>query len=393
MRSLAPLRTRPISYSKPKTIVLKHPRHVHAQTPAAPADPANASPNNPTSDRIRWSRILKIYAPLATLGLAASLTYQWYQQDAHPETLNPQDFTSYTLLSKEPVSSTSSVFTLRPTTAGPNADIYTEAWRQGIWSVQIKQPQLQIARSYTPLPPSHESAHDLRFLIRRDPHGEVSRYLHNLPLDASLDLRGPHLEYEIPQGVGEVLFLAGGTGIAPALQLVHTLLEREASSGSGEYPKVQILWANRRREDALGLAARKAQMRESWSAWLSGSGPAVEMEMSTSEREDTCGFTAQIRLLKAKYKDRLDLKYFVDEDKSVIDESVLSKYVQRSVATESKGSGKDGRRRKLIVVSGPEGFVNYFAGPKKWSGGQEGQGPLGGLLGGLYLEGWEIQKL
>lgn len=211
-------------------------------------------------------------------------------------------------------------------------------------------------------------------------------------MDAVLDLRGPHIEYEVPDGVEEVLFLAGGTGIAPALQLVHTLLERE-SSYSGRYPKVQILWANRKREDALDLPARKPQVRESWSAWLIGPGPAVETEISTSEPVGTCWLTEQIKLLKAKHKDRLDLKYLVDEEKSFIDESVLSKHVKSSVGTESKGTAPDGQRRKLIVVSGPEGFVNYLAGPKKWSGGKEGQGPLGGLIGGLYLEGWDIQKL
>jgi len=310
--------------------------------------------------------------------------------------LNPKDFTSYTLISKEPASSTSSLFTLRPTATGPNTNIYAEAWRKGIWSVQIKQPQLQIARSYTPLPPSESddgsSAHDLRFLIRRDPHGEVSGYLHKLPLNASLDLRGPQIEYEIPEGVGEVLFLAGGTGIAPALQLVHTLLERE-SSFSGKYPKIRVLWANRRREDALDLPKQKPQVRESWRSSLKGSVPAVEMEISTSEPEGTCPLTDQIKLLKAKHADHFDLKYFLDEEESFIDESVLSKYVKSNVGTESKGRGKDGQRRSLIVVSGPEGFVNYLAGPKKWSGGKEGQGPLGGLLGGLYIEGWDVQKL
>lgn len=262
--------------------------------------------------------------------------------------------------------------------------------------MQIKQPQLQIARSYTPLPPSESddgsSANDLHFLIRRDPHGEVSGYLHKLPLNASLDLRGPQIEYEIPEGVGEVLFLAGGTGIAPALQLVHTLLERE-SSLLGKLPKIRILWANRKREDALDLPARKPEVQESWRSWLTGSGPAVGIEISIREPDDACVLTNQIKLLKVKHADRFDLKYFVDEEKAFIDESVLSKYVKSNVGTESKGTGKKGQRRRLIVVSGPEGFVNYLVGPKKWSGGKEGQGPLGGLIGGLYLEGWDVQKL
>lgn len=259
--------------------------------------------------------------------------------------------------------------------------------------MQIKQPQLQIARSYTPLPPSDDSDdNDLRFLIRRDPHGEVSGYLHKLPLDATLDLRGPQIEYEIPEGVEEVLFLAGGTGIAPALQLVRTLLEHE-SSVKGKHPRVQVLWANRKCEDALDLPAQKPQVRESRRSWLTGSVPAVEMEISTNELNGTCELTKQIRMLKVELQDRFDLKYFVDEEKSFIDEGVLGKCIKSSVESESKSTGNDGQRRRLIVISGPEGFVNYLAGPKKWSGGKEGQGPLGGLIRGLHLEGWDVQKL
>lgn len=397
MRSLPLLRTRLILYSKSRPPVLRSRRDVHAQRPAAPADTIKVSPDRPKSDRIRWGRILKIYAPIATFGLAASLTYQWYRKDERVKTLNPKGFTSYTIISKEPVSSTSSLFTLRPTGDDNNASIYAEAWRKGIWSVQIKQPQLQIARFYTPLPPLESDDgssinNDLRFLIRRDPHGEVSGYLHKLPLNAPLDLRGPQIEYEIPEGVEEVLFLAGGTGIAPALQLMHTLFERE-SSVSGKYPKIQILWANQRREDALDQPVQKPEARESWRSWLTGSVPAVETDISTNQPYDTCLLTNQIKLLKAKHADRFEIQYSVDEEKSFIDESVLSKYVKSSVGTESKSTGQSGQRRRLIVVSGPEGFVNYLAGPKKWSGGKECQGPLGGLIGGLYLDGWNIQKL
>jgi len=396
MRSLLLLRTRPISHLKSQTAVLKPRRDVHAQRPAAPADTIKVSPDRPKSDRIRWGRILKIYVPVATFGLAASLTYQWYVKDKRTGTLNPRDFTSYTLISKEPVSSTSSLFTLRPKGVDNNANIYAEAWRKGIWSVQIKQPQLQIARSYTPLPPSESddgsSAHDLRFLIRRDPHGEVSGYLHKLPLNASLDLRGPQIEYEIPEGVEEVLFLAGGTGIAPVLQLMHNLLERE-STLSGGAPKIQILWANRRREDALDQPVQKPEVRESWRSWLTGSVPAVETEISTNEPDDACLLTKQIKLLKAKHADRFDLQYFVDEERSFINEGVLGKYLKSSARIESLGLEQHGQRSRLIVVSGPERFVNYLAGPKKWSGGKECQGPLNGLIGGLYPDGWDVQKL
>lgn len=47
----------------------------------------------------------------------------------------------------------------------------------------------------------------------------------------------------------------------------------------------------------------------------------------------------------------------------------------------------------LIVVSGPEGFIKYFSGPKVWVNGREGQGRIGGVLGKMGLEGWRVWKL
>ena len=46
-----------------------------------------------------------------------------------------------------------------------------------------------------------------------------------------------------------------------------------------------------------------------------------------------------------------------------------------------------------MFVSGPEGFVNAWAGPKEWRDGRELQGPLGGVLAKLDLKDWEIVKL
>ena len=200
--------------------------------------------------------------------------------DGHGK-LNPVTFTPYVLVSKEPVSSTNAIFTLRHERGSTSAQQLQETqtpWPQrAIWSVQIKQPQLQIARSYTPLPPLQaptlsESADptstvapynpiagtgldEIRLLIRREKEGEVSGYLHSLPVGSTVELRGPHIEYEIAKDVGDIVFLAGGTGIAPALQAAHWILGNPgdtAHESAMEKARIHVLWANRRREDCLG---------------------------------------------------------------------------------------------------------------------------------------------
>jgi len=48
---------------------------------------------------------------------------------------------------------------------------------------------------------------------------------------------------------------------------------------------------------------------------------------------------------------------------------------------------------KLLFISGPEGFVNHFAGPKRWEDGKEGQGVVAGVIGKMKLRDWTIWKL
>ncbi|KAK9483223.1 hypothetical protein V1527DRAFT_473896 [Lipomyces starkeyi] len=169
-----------------------------------------------------------------------------------------------------------------------------------VWSVEVKQPDLQIARKYTPLPIYYvlglkpvgdEEKRDankkeakkmelertallrmvgdneadeakLVLLVRKYGDGEVSRWLYSRPVGYRIQLRGPHTQVELSTSVQprsitnlkrrykehkaedaplmrrpmldnpskmppelhpdarDIVFFAGGTGIAPALQLL-----------------------------------------------------------------------------------------------------------------------------------------------------------------------------
>ena len=318
--------------------------------------------------------------PIAFFGYIAYDKYLTWEEPG----LNPETFIPFTLVAKEAVSSTSSVFTLSPRRATNIAQIYDQAWKDGIWSVQVKQPQLQIARSYTPLLPGLNSDEytdtDLRFLIRRDPQGEVSGYLHKLPIGAEIELRGPHLEYAIPNGVDEVLFLAGGTGIAPALQVVHHLIVRSSLPGN-ESPRIRILWANRRLEDALGLPMNNQEQR------------AEDNSLTARPYKLPSLLARELTNLQEDYQGRLSIQYFIDEQKSFITENLLARCFTDSTRQAKKPPREGSAGRKLILVSGPDGFVKYYAGPKVWQGGVEHSGSLGGILKKLDPKGWEVWKL
>ena len=117
-------------------------------------------------------------------------------------------FVKYRLASREDVSSTCAIFTLRPVLGGKGLEVEKsgdgdadgqDRQQRAIQSVLFKQPQLQIARAYTLLPAEPgQPSDELRFLIKREKGGEVSSYLHRLEAGAEVEVRGPNAEYILP---------------------------------------------------------------------------------------------------------------------------------------------------------------------------------------------------
>ncbi|EMC96409.1 hypothetical protein BAUCODRAFT_59271, partial [Baudoinia panamericana UAMH 10762] len=286
-------------------------------------------------------------------------------------------FVRYTVTGKQNVSSTCSIFTLKPAGA-TTIDTERLFGERGVTSVQVKQPQLQIARAYTVLPRVPDQASDeLRFLIRKERNGEVSGYLHRLALDSYVEIRGPTVEYGLPANIGDVLFLAGGTGIAPALQVAEKL--------KGE-SVVHILWASRRSEDCRG-AVSDTVSGKAGSVWNSFWRNPTVVPSKETNHDETSPIIKQLGSIKRGCSQgRLQVDYFVDEESTFISPSLVESTLGR-IHNEHPGY------QRLIFVSGPEGFVNHWAGPKQWVGGREVQGPLGGLLRTMDLGDWQVVKL
>ena len=317
------------------------------------------------------------YGKVLIFGLFAYVGYRVYHWQTNPHrsrVLDPKNFTPFILEKRDKVSSTSSILNLQSLPKGQNADNITEAWEAGVWSVQVMQPELQIARSYTPLPPKDETEPEqMRLFVREEPQGEVSGFLHRIFRGTLVHCRGPQLEYAIPEDVDEVLFLAGGTGISPALQVAHTMFNhRKRPSSDG--PRLHILWANRRREDSF--------IDPSPSSPSQASAPQVQNPL-----------VEELESLKVKYDGKVNIDYFVDDEGSYITKSLLRtslRDLEQNVATPQQDHQPG---KKLILISGPEGFISFFAGPKYMKDGREVQGPLGGLLQELRPEGWTVRKI
>jgi FAD-dependent oxidoreductase family protein len=452
----------------------------HAETSHPPPPPPPRPPRRSSRKLIALTLIL------TTSGTA----YYLLSPDALPtdRVLNTERFTPFDLIARETVSPTSFILTLRPSPTTFSSlsppDIaaqLADPWaRHDLWAVEVKQPQLQIARDYTPLNPSpDQDPTTIRLWIRAVDGGETSTYLSRLPVGSKVELRGPRGSFDLSSRLGvdrapappsppsppsskrrkwdkarnrEVVFLAGGTGIATALQAAHSLLETAPGSPPSPATRVRILWAVRSQSDVQQTTspavwtvpappARPPPLSSprTWWSFLTGSSSrddAAPAEISSDFTAPTA-LTRQILDLKARHGDRLSAHFVVDDEGSYIsaatvlaalggpaaaaaatgtDERRCVFHSQALHARMSDGAPNAGRRdlarredcgcpgegrpgKDLALVSGPDGFIAAYAGAKQWEAGGQVQGAVGGVLGELerrhpgLLKDWIVLKL
>ncbi|KAK7966779.1 uncharacterized protein PG986_001056 [Apiospora aurea] len=387
--------------------------------------PAQRSSSSTTPGSGPKSKTKNRRSPLALpIGAATVLAASWYAlgSGTKDESLNDTRFTAFDVVSNEPVSPTAFVLTIRSRDSelAKNSAKLKAAWEHGLWSVEFKQPQLQIARHYTPLPPlegEDGTEGQLRFLVRKMQGGEMSNYLSRMQAGSQVWLRGPHHGFDIPKRLGdagEIVFLAGGTGIAPALQMVHKLLDTSSIDGSADNrPSIRILWANRRSFDCVARDQLQGKLK-------------ADDEMQSV-------FLRQILDMKRKHGNHFSIDYYVDDEKKLIgikdvDVALRSAGAAKPPSTlqpahkscrwhstellavsmdEDDGQmpgaacacAQEGSGRKIVCVSGPDGFIEAFAGPKRWAGGRELQGPVQGVLGTIKrqnkgtMDDWLVLKM
>ncbi|KAL2878132.1 mitochondrial peripheral inner membrane protein [Colletotrichum sp. CLE4] len=459
-------------------------RHYHLKSTTTPTAPQPHRPPKRKSSTFISPRYLPVLILLAVGGIA------WDAQWLFPSTPESNDpaaqtalgparkFIPFDVVAREQVSPSSFILTLKAPRGSRNSNVASVSSLWGIfdlWCVEVKQPQIQVAREYTPLPPVPGSSYDedtLRLYVRAVRGGEVSTYLSRLAPPSStlsssdgtpskgdkVELRGPHGEFDLRSRLGKrgdrVVFLAGGTGIASAMQAAHAVLPLP------DGPSMTIFWAVRSRDEIReqlvgGLAAAAPpQMKPSsssgswWNPFSSSSssgntpGSQAESLLSAETLAAPSPISRDLLALKVKYGDKLDVRVVVDQEGTAVRDADLSAaltlqpFTKTSAGTPTHavegckfhsqtahigmvdGAPNAGKRslfkqddcacsaddaaprgKNLFVVSGPEGFVKAYAGAKLWRDGGQLQGPVGGMLGAMQrrnpdiLKDWIVLKL
>lgn len=241
----------------------------------------------------------------------------------------------------------------------------------------------------------------------------MSKYLSRLGVGRDVYLRGPHTGFNVLERLGSrgrVVFLAGGTGLVPGMQVATAVLE------SSHDTSVSLLWAVRKREEIQSSNGSAPAGQPWWKFWSSPQPTGF-----TSDVESPSPIARQLGQMKRKYGDRLDIRIAVDEERT----QFTQKDIQRVLLTPSKmysttsissgcqlhdqrlqeqasefqdpiavpckchaGNGLPGKN--LFMVSGPDGFVAHYAGDKEWLRGTLTQGAVGGIAARLQSQNPEL---
>lgn len=93
--------------------------------------------------------------------------------------------------------------------------------------VELAIPEVNPNRMYSVASPYVESERLLEFFVARHPGGRASGFIHDeLKAGDIVEIRGPFGTCQLPSGVGPVIGLAGGTGLAPVLSIFEDHLRR-----------------------------------------------------------------------------------------------------------------------------------------------------------------------
>ncbi|KAH9844199.1 ferredoxin reductase-like C-terminal NADP-linked domain-containing protein [Rhodofomes roseus] len=372
-----PLRRPPIRLcSPPPRSIQFQIRYAHAE----PGDPAYKPLPGASVELIKYRATL-VGIWFAMVGLGA-VTYFFLPDrskaapDRRDVLLSPRRFAPATLtyIKECPDPDTRLITLTLPPQAVPNGD---DSIYNPIWSVYIKDDDIQVERPYTPLEGVDERGR-MKFWIKKYDKGEVGRWLHSKKMGNRIELRGPLSTWLWDDNKwDEVVMISGGTGITPFYQLLHAKLLKDPSKVPTK-TRFTLLHASRK-----------------------------PVELPPPDILDP--------LLSASkaHPDRLRLSLFVDSSEGPTHPSVGSNDVQvgrindlaiaRAVGSDNSswwrsllgiGSRPDSRdlsdKKILFLLCGPEPMITAIAGPY---GRNFSQGAVGGVLGELGYKGHQVWKM
>lgn len=271
--------------------------------------------------------------------------------------LNPSRFTPTTLIESVDVSSNTKLLTLSvpPELLPPGTSAFPP-----IYSIFIKDSDIQVERPYTPLEGIDENGH-MKFWIKNYERGEVGRWLHSRQVGDSIEVRGPVQTWSRSWQNGcwdEVIMARISVPLSPMNLLTSFSFLLQVSGGTGITPFYQLLYNVFRAHDT-SFNARFTLLHGSRS--LADLPPSSMIQSLTT--------------ISQEYPDKFQFHLFVDSmndtsetqplnvqrgriDKSEVQDALRLTHSTpwwRRLFGQSSPTSLASEKRVLVLVCGPEG--------------------------------------
>ncbi|CAK7895505.1 hypothetical protein CAAN1_12S04500 [[Candida] anglica] len=446
--------------NKPYIPKLKHER-LSYEYPGLPNQDEYTKHNKPASVTGRWSRHLPKIAVFAFVVWAGYSIKVWvYQPDDGSDAndiLIPTEFHPFIITHKEQIDPDHFLIEVKPKFdrwkyAYYNNYLDKTIWNgKKIWSVEVKQPQIMVVRSYTPLPlyflkseltrsgerkpllkviNNDEEDGDkngtMTFYIKRYGDGEVSKYITSKNIGDEIELRGPNIEYTFPYhpmgnvyerpifrdlpsevecdtidrvrdehnipDVDNVTFYTAGTGIAPALQV---LLSRNPYQGFVNlHYSAQKPGELKPLERFIYFLEKLGRIRfiEHYDV-----NPKSRLNKKDIQLPEVPNYVSDLRkeAIETSANESLKIRMSILDETSNIesqehDKKSYPRY-QNALEQAIKTKHIEKKASALSIVCGPDGFVDYVSGARNDV--DQEQGPVTGLLGNSKWDNTNVYKL
>ncbi|KAG6911207.1 hypothetical protein DXG01_003074 [Tephrocybe rancida] len=239
-----------------------------------------------------------------------------------------------------------------------------------IWSVYIKDDDIQVERPYTPLEGIDKDGRML-FWIKKYPKGEVGRWLHSKTPGENIELRGPLKTWHWKEDEwDEIVMISGGTGITPFYQLFHSVISRPSECKT----RFTLLHSSRTPADLP-----PPRIMDNFSTFATQNPDRFRLQLFVDSREGPSS------------PSQLPTPHFGRIGKSAIEEC-LDLNARPSLWNRlfGKTEAPKPKRKVLFLVCGPDPMISAVAGP---FGRNLSQGSIRGVLGDMGYVSSEVYKL
>ncbi|KAG8956752.1 hypothetical protein FRC04_000230 [Tulasnella sp. 424] len=252
-----------------------------------------------------------------------------------------------------------------------------------VFSVYLKDSDIQVERAYTPLKGLDENG-EMLFWVKRYEHGEVGRWFHRQKVGEQVEIRGPMRTLDWEDGKwDEVVLISGGTGITPFYQLLHNVFTRTGDQKSSS-EKVPL---PRDTHFTLMHASRSVEtlpppvILDDLQKWARDNPDRLSLCLYVDAKEGDPSTSKDVRPGRINAKTIQEVR----EQRKLVKQPTWLEWL-RGTAT-----GPDRNKKVLFVVCGPEPMITDISGSRL--GRPPSDGAAGGVLGNMGYRAEEVRKL